>query len=68
MKTPQNDQVAPGQLAYDPASGQLGVLQSVHPRRELLFDPKVAGTRIAFLRPEGGGPEWTANADDLLSA
>lgn len=55
----------PGERAYDPYTGQVGVLQSVHSVEDLLFDPQVDGKRIAFMRPEGGGIEWTADADEL---
>ncbi len=55
----------PGERAYDPFTDRIGVLQSVHSVEDLLFDPEVDGKRIAFLRAEGGGIEWTANADGL---
>ncbi|MCT2591060.1 hypothetical protein LHJ74_14265 [Streptomyces sp. N2-109] len=53
------------QLAYDPARDAEGVVHAVFRREELLFDPKVSGNRVAFLRAERGGPEWTADADAL---
>ncbi|MEU8723251.1 hypothetical protein [Streptomyces antimycoticus] len=56
---------APGQVAYDPASGRTGVIQAVHTVAELLFDHQMSGPRFAFLRPEGGGVEWTADAAAL---
>ncbi|WP_431774971.1 hypothetical protein [Streptomyces cucumeris] len=56
---------APGQVAYDPASGRTGVVQAVHPVAELLFDHRVTAQHIAFLRPERGGVEWTADATAL---
>ncbi|GHJ31546.1 hypothetical protein TPA0910_59790 [Streptomyces hygroscopicus subsp. sporocinereus] len=56
---------APGQVAYDPASGRTGVIQAVHSVAELLFDHRMTGPRVAFLRPEGGGVEWTADAATL---
>lgn len=55
----------PGQHAYDPHTDRVGVLQSIHGVEDLLFDPGVDGKRVAFLRPEGGGVEWTADADGL---
>ncbi|MFE6776522.1 hypothetical protein [Streptomyces sp. NPDC057702] len=57
----------PGERAYDPLADRIGVLQSVHSVEDLLFDPEVDGKRIAFLRPVGGGIEWTADADGLRS-
>ncbi|MFF7653626.1 hypothetical protein ACFZCY_28015 [Streptomyces sp. NPDC007983] len=56
---------APGQIAYDPASGRTGVVQAVHTVDELLFDHQVTSHRVAFLRPERGGVEWTADATTL---
>ncbi|WP_413801554.1 hypothetical protein [Streptomyces iranensis] len=56
---------APGQVAYDPASGRTGVVQAVHGVAELRFDHRMTGDRVAFLRPERGGVEWTADAGDL---
>lgn len=58
---------APGQVAYDPASGRTGVLQAVHSATELCFDHRVTGSRVAFLRPARGGVEWTADASTLRS-
>ncbi|MER0241303.1 hypothetical protein AAHZ94_04540 [Streptomyces sp. HSW2009] len=55
----------PGEHVYDPCTERIGVLQSVHGVEDLLFDPEVEGKRIAFLRPVGGGIEWTADADGL---
>ncbi|WP_217146109.1 MULTISPECIES: hypothetical protein [Streptomyces] len=55
----------PGERVYDPFTDRIGVLQSVHNVEDLLFDPEVDGKRVAFLRPVGGGIEWTANADGL---
>lgn len=55
----------PGQTAYDPVSRRTGVVQAIHSRAELLFDHQVAGNRVAFLRPAGGGVEWTADAAAL---
>ncbi|MFI0779263.1 hypothetical protein [Streptomyces sp. NPDC021212] len=54
-----------GQMAYDPASGRTGVVQAVHAADELLFDHQVTAHRVAFLRPERGGVEWTADATAL---
>ncbi|WP_055547491.1 hypothetical protein [Streptomyces sp. NBRC 110028] len=68
-RLPQNHQPqrpGPGQVAYDPASGRTGVVQAVHPAAELIFDHQVTGHRVAFLRPERGGVEWTADAATLL--
>lgn len=56
---------APGQVAYDPASGRTGVVQAVHGVAELLFDHRMTSDRVAFLRPERGGVEWTADAGAL---
>ncbi|MBP8538116.1 hypothetical protein [Streptomyces sp. MK37H] len=53
---------APGQVAYDPASGRTGVVQAVHSVAELRFDHRMTSDRVAFLRPERGGVEWTADA------
>jgi len=64
-QTPHPQRPAPGQVAYDPASGRTGVVQAVHPAAELIFDHQVTGHRIAFLRPERGGIEWTADAATL---
>ena len=55
----------PGQMAYDPASGRTGVVQAAHSPDELLFDHQATGYRVAFLRPERGGVEWTADAATL---
>ncbi|RSS35729.1 hypothetical protein EF902_37155 [Streptomyces sp. WAC05858] len=56
---------APGQVAYDPASGRTGVVQAVHGVAELCFDHQMTSGRVAFLRPERGGVEWTADAGAL---
>ncbi|MGP3946036.1 hypothetical protein [Streptomyces sp. 6N106] len=56
---------APGQVAYDPVSGRTGVVQAVHSVAELLFDHRMTSDRVAFLRPERGGVEWTADAAAL---
>ncbi|MBI0380721.1 hypothetical protein JBE27_31775 [Streptomyces albiflaviniger] len=56
---------APGQVAYDPASGRTGVAQAVHSVAELCFDHRMTCDRVAFLRPERGGVEWTADAGAL---
>ncbi|MBI0296648.1 hypothetical protein JBE04_19850 [Streptomyces sp. PRKS01-29] len=61
-----NHQVpAPGQVAYDPVSGRTGVVQAVHGVAELLFDHRMTSDRVASLRPERGGVEWTADAAAL---
>ncbi|GAA1091573.1 MULTISPECIES: hypothetical protein [Streptomyces violaceusniger group] len=61
-----NHQVpAPGQVAYDPVSGRTGVVQAVHGVAELLFEHRMTGDRVAFLRPERGGVEWTADVAAL---
>ncbi|MGY0058242.1 hypothetical protein ACWY4P_17090 [Streptomyces sp. LZ34] len=54
-----------GQEAYDPISGRSGVVQAIHATTELLFDHKMTGSRVAFLRPARGGVEWTADAATL---
>ncbi|MBO3676689.1 hypothetical protein [Streptomyces sp. NEAU-YJ-81] len=56
---------APGQMAYDPVSDRTGVVQAVHSAAELRFDHRMTGDRVAFLRPERGGIEWTADAAAL---
>ncbi|MFJ1992946.1 hypothetical protein [Streptomyces asiaticus] len=56
---------APGQVAYDPASGRTGVVRAVHSVAELCFDHRMSSDRVAFLRPERGGVEWTADAGAL---
>ncbi|WP_413103390.1 hypothetical protein [Streptomyces sp. Inha503] len=56
---------APGQVAYDPASGRTCVVQAVHAAAELLFDHQVTGHHVAFPRPAHGGVEWTADATTL---
>ncbi|MDX3231073.1 hypothetical protein [Streptomyces sp. ME19-01-6] len=58
---------APGQVAYDPASGRTDVLQAVYSAAELCFDHQVTGTRVAFLRSARGGVEWLADAATLQS-
>lgn len=55
-----------GERAYDPATGRTGVVMGVHSRRDLLYDDRdVHAPCIAFLRPEGGGLEWEADASAL---
>lgn len=58
----------PGRHVHDPATGRSGVVQALHDREELLFDPEVTGARIAFLRPAAGGLEWPADAEALTPA
>ncbi|MDW6059746.1 hypothetical protein SAZ11_19285 [Streptomyces sp. FXJ1.4098] len=59
---------APGQMAYDPASGRTGgVLQTVYSAAEVCFDHQVTGSRVAFLRPAHGGVAWVADASTLRS-
>ncbi|MFD8867286.1 hypothetical protein ACFV1F_23565 [Streptomyces sp. NPDC059590] len=55
----------PGQQAYDPISDRTGVVQAIHATTELLFDHRMTGSRVAFLRPARGGVEWTADAATL---
>ncbi|KRV48531.1 hypothetical protein AQ490_25005 [Wenjunlia vitaminophila] len=51
---------------YDPATGRTGVLQAILPAEELIADRSTApGKHVAFLRPEGGGVEWLADATTL---
>jgi hypothetical protein len=48
-----------GTLVVDTASGRVGILRAIvqdDPRRR-------AGLRRAWLRPEGGGVEWTTDPD-----
>ncbi|AGP54860.1 hypothetical protein [Streptomyces rapamycinicus] len=56
---------ATGQVAYDPASGRTSVVQAVHSVAELRFDHRMTSDPVAFLRPERGGVEWTADAGAL---
>lgn len=57
------DWVRYGAHAYDPGSGRVGIVQ-------VLVDPYLTEKckRVAWLRPEGGGCEWRANADKLQPA
>ncbi|MEU9796509.1 hypothetical protein AB0E27_39140 [Streptomyces sparsogenes] len=47
-----------GQKAYDAATGRIGVLQAICGIDELLFEHRMPGPLVAFLRPEKGGREW----------
>ncbi|ASR00461.1 hypothetical protein CGL27_32300 [Streptomyces sp. 11-1-2] len=50
---------------YDPAIGRTGVVQAVHGVAESRFGHRMTSDRVAFLRPERGGVEWTADAGAL---
>ncbi|WP_432587828.1 hypothetical protein ABVG11_21250 [Streptomyces sp. HD1123-B1] len=55
----------PGQEAYDTATGRVGVLQAVCDVKELIFDHRMPGPRVAFLRPVRGGQEWTTDFQNV---
>ncbi|MCB5167982.1 hypothetical protein LG634_24535 [Streptomyces bambusae] len=46
-----------GDLATDTSTGRTGVIVSL---------PEDSGTQVFHLRPEGGGPDWSAHAESLL--
>ncbi|GAB2599764.1 hypothetical protein GCM10027168_36040 [Streptomyces capparidis] len=50
-----------GQLLLDPATERVGVLMALLPAARLHYDTGVRGPLVAFLRPERGGREWTAD-------
>jgi hypothetical protein len=55
----------PGQEAFDPATQRAGIVAAIYPARDLLFEYRVRGEFVAFLRPVGGGPEWWADPSTL---
>ncbi|MFF9113037.1 hypothetical protein [Streptomyces sp. NPDC014805] len=60
-----------GTLVRDRASGRLGTLRDVlvhRPADELPGPDARAGRRLAFLRPVGGGCEWTTDPDQVVRA
>ncbi|WP_055413975.1 MULTISPECIES: hypothetical protein [Streptomyces] len=54
-----------GQEAYDTATGRVGVLQDVCHVDDLIFDHRMSGPRVAFLRPAEGGREWMTDAENV---
>ncbi|ADI09435.1 hypothetical protein SBI_06315 [Streptomyces bingchenggensis BCW-1] len=54
-----------GQEAYDAATGRVGVLQDVCHVDDLIFDHRMSGPRVAFLRPAEGGREWMTDARNV---
>ncbi|MDT0545561.1 hypothetical protein [Streptomyces lonegramiae] len=54
-----------GQEAYDAATGRVGVLQAVCHVDDLIFDHRMPGPRVAFLRPAEGGREWMTDAENV---
>lgn len=65
----QDGWLKPGAAALDTATGQVGEVQQVGPAYDL-GDP-VSSRRergTVWLRPRGGGREWTAQAGDLRPA
>jgi hypothetical protein len=54
-----------GEEAYDAATGRVGVLQDVCHVNDLAFDHRMAGPRVAFLRPAQGGREWMTDAGNV---
>ncbi|MDT0549637.1 MULTISPECIES: hypothetical protein [Streptomyces] len=54
-----------GQEAYDAATGRVGVLQAVCHVDDLIFDHRMPGPCVAFLRPAEGGREWMTDAGNV---
>ncbi|MER7790224.1 hypothetical protein [Streptomyces sp. NPDC097640] len=54
-----------GEEAYDAASGRVGVLQAVCHVDDLIFDHRMPGPRVAFLRPAEGGREWMTDSGNV---
>ncbi|MEU5639583.1 hypothetical protein [Streptomyces milbemycinicus] len=54
-----------GQEAYDAATGRVGVLRDVCHVDDLIFEHRMPGPRVAFLRPAEGGREWMTDAGNV---
>lgn len=48
-----------GLVALDAATGRTGILMAVHPAADLDFTDPAGTPWVVFLRPPGGGREWT---------
>jgi hypothetical protein len=68
LRPPQGtDDIPRGTLVRDLATGRVGILQDV----TLYPSPKRPGMHVppqelAFLRPVGGGQEWTTRPDNIV--
>ena len=54
-----------GTLVHDPVTGRVGVLQDVRLYADTNLPPDVPPKLAAFLRPIGGGREWTTNPERI---
>jgi hypothetical protein len=59
------DTIPRGTLVRDLATGRVGVLQDVRLYADPQLPPNTRPELSAFLRPVGGGREWTARPDGI---